>query len=250
MSIVGDVRNPSQSGILNGTSKGECWLSDDNMLAVTYSYPVGGCGVFGKIGSTEKAKIYFDKVFVCLKALNIHEFEFATEDAALREQLLCLFQDREIEHELEYSYETHEETNVEIAVPDRYEVELVTEQTLHKGYENEGMLTKRLEKCWNTLDDFFEKSFSFIAVKDKRIVGIIFGSGRYEKYIPIDIEVLEEHRKKGISKALTIAFIKHCMKYELVPHWDCVESNKGSVHLAESAGFTKIKERPFYWFTI
>ena len=76
------------------------------------------------------------------------------------------------------------------------------------------------------------------------------GSGRYEKYIPIDIEVLEEHRKKGIARALTIAFVNHCMKGDLVPHWDCVESNKASFQLAESAGFTKIKERSFYWFTI
>ena len=99
-------------------------------------------------------------------------------------------------------------------------------------------------------EDFFEKSFSFVAVKDNKIVGIIFGSGRYEKCIPIDIEVLEEHRKKGIARALTIAFVMHCMKDDLVPHWDCVESNKASIHLAESAGFTKIKERPFYWFDI
>lgn len=250
MSIVGDVRNPSQSGILNGTSKGECWLSEDNMLAVTYSYPVGGCGVFGKIKSTEKAKIYFDKVFGYLKALNIHEFEFSTEDAALQEQLLCLFQDRKIENELEYSYEIYEKTNVEIAVPGGYRVELVTEQTLHKGYGNEVMLTKRLEECRNSSEDFFEKSLSFIAVKDKRIVGIIFGSARYEKYVPINIEVLKEHRKKGIAKALTIAFVEHCTKCDLVPHWDCVESNMGSIHLAESVGFTKIKERPFYWFDI
>ena len=250
MSIVGDVRNPSQSGILNGTCKGECWLSEDNMLAVTYSYPVGGCGVFGKIKSTEIAKLYFDKVFSYLKDLNIHEFEFSTEDAALQEQLLCLFQDRNMEHELEYSYEIYEKTNLEIIAPDGYQIELVTEQTLHKGYENEGMLTKRLEECWNSLEDFVEKSFSFVAVKANRIVGIIFGSGRYEKYIPIDIEVLEEHRKKGIGKALTIAFVKHCMKCNLVPHWDCVESNMGSIHLAESVGFKKMKERPFYWFYI
>ena len=133
MSIMGDVRNPSQSGILNGTSKGECWLSDDNTLGVTYSYPVGGCGVFGKIESIEKAKIYFDKVFGFLKALNIHEFEFSTEDAALQEQLLCLFRDRKIEHELEYSYEIYKETNMEIAVPGEYQVELVTELALHKS---------------------------------------------------------------------------------------------------------------------
>ncbi|MGN0252027.1 MAG: GNAT family N-acetyltransferase [Oliverpabstia sp.] len=250
MSIVGDVKNPSQSGILNGTCKGECWISDDEMLGVTYSYPVGGCGVFGKIESNEKAKIFFDKVFSNLKALNIHEFEFSAEDAMLQEQLLYLFKNKKIEQELEYSYEIYENTNVEIAVPSGYQVEPVTKQTLHKGYENEVMLIHRLEECWNSLEDFFEKSLSFIAVKGQKIVGIIFGSGRYEKYVPIDIEVLEEHRKKGVAKALTIAFVKHCMKCDLVPHWDCVESNKGSIHLAESVEFEKIKERPFYWFDI
>lgn len=131
MSIVGDVRNPSQSGILNGTSKGERWISDDKMLGVTYSYPVGGCGVFGKMESDENAKEFFDKV------LDIHEFEFSTEDAMLQEQLLYLFQNRKIEHELEYSYEIYENTNVEIVVPDGYQVEMVTEQTLHRGYKIE-----------------------------------------------------------------------------------------------------------------
>ena len=250
MCIVGNQKNPSQSGILNGTCKGECWISDDRMLGVTYSYPVGGCGVFGKIESIEKAKKFFDKVFCNLKLLDIHEFEFSTEDAALQEQLLSLFQNKKMEHELEYSYEINENVNMEIDVPGGYQIELVTEQTLQKEYKNEVMLTKRLEECWNTLDDFFEKSLSFIAVKDKEIVGIIFGSGRYEKYIPIDIEVLNEHRKKRVAKALTIDFIKHCMKRGLVPHWDCVESNMGSIHLAESVGFQKIKERPFYWFDI
>ena len=32
MRIAGDVRNPSQFGILNGTCKGERWLSDNIQL--------------------------------------------------------------------------------------------------------------------------------------------------------------------------------------------------------------------------
>lgn len=100
------------------------------------------------------------------------------------------------------------------------------------------------------MDDFWEKSLSFIAVKDKEIVGIIFGSGRYERYIPIDIEVLEAHRKRGIAKALTSVFVNRCVQCDLVPHWDCVESNTESIRLAESVGLKKIKERPFYWFDI
>lgn len=250
MCITGDVRTPSQSGILIGTCKGECWISDDKMLRVTYSYPVGGCGVFGKIENPEKAKEFFDKVFDDLKALDIHEFEFSAEDTILQEQLLCLFQNREIEQELEYSYQIYENPNKEVAVPGGYLIEPVTEHTLQKGYANEGMLTNRLEEGWNSLDDFLEKSLSFIAVMDQEIVGIIFGSGRYEKYVPIDIEVLKEHRKRGVAKALTSAFVKQCRNCDLVPHWDCVESNTGSIRLAESVGFKKIKERPFYWFGI
>ena len=250
MGIVGDVRNPSQSGILDGTCKGECWISDDETLGVTYSYPVGGCGVFGKIESTEKANVFFDKVFSNLKELNIHEFEFSSEDAELQEQLLYLFQNKKIEHELEYSYEISKNMKVEIVVPSGYQVESVTEQTLHKGYDNEEMLTKRLEESWNFREEFFEKSLSFVAIKDNKIVGIIFGSARYENYIPIDIEVLEEHRGKGIAKALTAFFVKQCQKSDLVPHWDCVESNKGSIGTVESVGFERIKERPFYWFAI
>lgn len=233
-----------------GTCKGECWISDDKKLAVTYSYPVGGCGVFGTIESTEQAKDFFDIVFSDLRDLEIHEFEFSAEDAALQEQLLQFFQDKTMDRELEYSYEMNESPNVEISMPDGYRIEPVTEETLHKEYENEGMLTNRLKECWNSLEDFWEKSFSFLAVKDQEIVGIIFGSARYEKYIPIDIEVLEEQRKKGVAKALAVAFVKHCLKCDSVPHWDCVESNKGSIHVAESVGFIKIKERPFYWFDI
>ena len=250
MCIVGDLRNPSQSGILTGACKGKCWFSANKMLAVTYSYAVGGCGVFGKIENMGKAMLFFDKVFSNLNELGIREFEFSAEDEMLQEHLLCLFQNREIEQELEYSYELYENPNEEVVVPGGYLVEPVSEQTLQKGYANEGMLAKRLEECWDSLDDFLEKSLSFIAVKDKEIVGIIFGSGRYEKYVPIDIEVLEEHRKRGVAKALTSAFVKQCMRCDLVPHWDCVESNKGSIHLAESVGFVKIKERPFYWFGI
>ena len=75
--------------------------------------------------------------------------------------------------------------------------------------------------------------------------GLSTAGGKYEKYIPIDIEVLEEHGKRGVAIALTSAFVKRCIECDLIPHWDCVESNTGSIRLAESIGFEKIKERPF-----
>lgn len=62
MYIEGNAKNSSQSGILNGTCKGECWLSDDKMLGVTYSYPVcvvalAVCGV--SLGLLRKQKSVF-----------------------------------------------------------------------------------------------------------------------------------------------------------------------------------------------
>lgn len=44
---------------------------------------------------------------------------------------------------------------MEIAVPAGYLVEQVTEQTLQKGYKNEGMFINRLEEWWDSLDAFF-----------------------------------------------------------------------------------------------
>ena len=86
--------------------------------------------------------------------------------------------------------------------------------------------------------------------KAGRIVGIIFGSARYENIIAVDIEVEETYRRRGIAAFLTEHMLSSCSEENLTVQWDCVESNTASRLVAEKCGFHLFKKRPYYWFGI
>lgn len=86
--------------------------------------------------------------------------------------------------------------------------------------------------------------------KAGRIVGIIFGSARYENLIAVDIEVEETYRRRGIAAFLTEHMLSSCSEENLTVQWDCVESNTASRMAAEKCGFHLFKKRPYYWFGI
>ena len=64
------------------------------------------------------------------------------------------------------------------------------------------------------------------------------------------IQTEEVHRKKGLAYAMAIEFIKDCLRNELTPQWDCVESNTSAYRMAMKLGFEKINENTVYWFDI
>ena len=64
--------------------------------------------------------------------------------------------------------------------------------------------------------------------KAGRIVGIIFGSARYENIIAVDIEVEETYRRRGIAAFLTEHMLSSWSEENLTVQWDCVESNTAS----------------------
>ncbi len=252
--LLANSLTPSQSGILVGTCKGDVWFNKNQSLAITYSYPVGGCGVFGKIEDAEASKNFFLEVFENLKQKGLEYFEFASEEATLSDAILKLFSEKEIHSEMEYSYRFSRQLDDVPSVSSPYQIQKVSkpflDELLTGTYHNTSMVMERLEQCWQTPEDFLEKSLAFVALKENEIAGIVFGSGRYENLLAIDIEVLTSSRKQGLAKALGLYFIQDCITHSLCPHWDCVASNIASIRLAESLGFEKIKERPFYWFKL
>ncbi len=252
--IVGDS-NPSMYGILDGCCKGMHWSckKEDLDLDVLYSYCVGGCGVVGSIpdGKENDAKSFFESVFESLRKNNINEFEFSAEQEYLSKQILKIFSEKEVYSEEEYSFRRTMECSLEMENSDFDFIEVDKEILEHVDHlENSEMLTTRISESWYSIDDFLKYSKAVIAVKDNGIVGIIFGSARFKNVIDIDIEVVEEHRKKGVGKILTAFFVNACMKKGCVVQWDCIESNRASRTLAETCGFRVFKKRPYYWFHI
>jgi len=73
---------------------------------------------------------------------------------------------------------------------------------------------------------------------------------RFEKVVAIDIEIHEDYRRKVLATTLTQHFVNACIQRELIPQWNCVDSNIASRNTAESIGFQLIKKKPFYWFKL
>lgn len=250
-----DDKNPSMYGILAGICKGEIWSfrNEPLVLDVMYSYCVGGCGVVGRIPDEKKrqARIFFEAVFSSLMEKNIHEFEFSAEDVDLRSAILDIFSDKELFSEEEYSYRKSNSCNFNAALPAYTFLEVdrcFLKMTDY--YENVEILLERLNNSWYEQEDFLEQSKCFVALQGKKIVGIIFGSARFSNIIAVDIEVLEEHRKKGIATTLTAHFVNACIRMGCIVQWDCVESNVQSQAVAEKCGFQLFKKRPYYWFAL
>ncbi len=249
-----DELNPSQSGILYGQCKGKCWVNTNKTLAVTYSYLVGGCGVFGEITDSVQDLNFLRKVFCDLKKSGIDEFEFSAEDEKLRCELLQLFANEYIESEMELSFRPADDYPVEDIQITGYDIVKVDRQFLaqakHNCYQNYEGLIEKINESWQSYKDFLTKNRAFVVMKGNEIVGTILGSGRFKDVLAIYIEVEQEHRKKGLAKKLSCELIKECARCNIKLQWDCVESNKASIATAESLGFELFKKRPYYWFTI
>ncbi len=249
-----DERNPSQSGILSGQCKGKCWINTSRTLAITYSYCVGGCGIFGEIIDNVHDLYFFRKVFDELRETGVNEFEFSAEDERLRNDVLQLFASEDIKSEMELSYrmaDAYQMQNIQITGYEIVKVDsLFLDEIEHNRYRNYEGLVEKINESWKSLEDFITKSKAFVAIKDSEIVGTIFGSGRINNILAIDIEVERKHRNKGIARWLSHELMKECAQCEMELQWDCIESNRASIATAESLGFKLFKKRPYFWFTI
>ena len=58
----------------------------------------------------------------------------------------------------------------------------------------------------------------------------------------VGIETAEPSRRQGFGTAAAIAFITHCDRIGLTPHWDTWVDNAPSVGLAEKCGFELVEE--------
>ena len=75
----------------------------------------------------------------------------------------------------------------------------------------------------------------FAALKDGEIAG---GASSYTVYnggIEIEVDVKQEHRRKGIARACAARLILACLDRGLYPSWDA--ANPESLHLAETLGY-------------
>ena len=74
-----------------------------------------------------------------------------------------------------------------------------------------------------------------VIIKDGQIMA---GASSYTSYkggIEIEVDTVQEERRKGLATIVCSALILRCLEEGLYPSWDA--QNMGSVHLAEKLGY-------------
>ena len=75
----------------------------------------------------------------------------------------------------------------------------------------------------------------FVVLKDGAPVSMASSFTVYREGIEIEIDTLEEERRKGLASAVGAKLILSCLDDGLYPSWDA--ANMASVHLAEKLGY-------------
>lgn len=257
---VVNEKSPSFSGIVNRECKGKLWV--DNIekprIAIAESYAVGSFAFLGTYETSEdflNLKDFLEnELFHHLKKNGYNCFEFSIESECLRKNILELLKDKSIQTEKEFSFRVNEIPKNNIDIPKEYQLKKVDDifwNMLTEGkFENEDFLKVRLLESWYSFEEFKKKSIAYCIILDNSIVAVMVGTACFKNVIAIDIETEEKHRRKGLAYAMAVEFINDCLKNELIPQWDCVESNPNSYNMARKLGFEKINENTVYWFNI
>ena len=135
---------------------------------------------------------------------------------------------------LDYTY------NPELVIDPAYKVVKLS-KTLYENKNNAihniDFLHSKILEFWSSPDTFFTNGVGYAVLYKNEIVSICFSGFVVGNVHCIDIETLKAHQGKKLAQTIAQAFAEDCLQHHLVPYWDCMESNKPSIAVAENIGF-------------
>jgi len=128
----------------------------------------------------------------------------------------------------------------ELVIEKGYKVEKMTKQ-LYENKENTiiniKFLHAKILEFWSSPEEFFNRGIGYCIIYNNEIVSVCFSGFVVGNVHCIDIETLEAHRGKKLAQKIAQSFVEECLNNKMVPYWDCMESNKPSIAVAENIGF-------------
>ena len=96
-------------------------------------------------------------------------------------------------------------------------------------------LTRDFVSSFESKEKYLEIGRGMVIIKSGRIVAGASSFTRYNEGIEIEVDTVEEERRKGLATIACAALILRCLEEGLYPSWDA--QNMNSVHLAEKLGY-------------
>jgi GNAT superfamily N-acetyltransferase len=115
---------------------------------------------------------------------------------------------------------------------------------------NREFVLSKIKRFWDSEETFLDRGLGFAVVWRKEVTSLCFSAFVADFTHAIDVETLDEYRRRGFAEVAAREFVKLCRQRELRPHWECMQANVASVALAEKLGFQKSTEYKLYSFRL
>lgn len=96
-----------------------------------------------------------------------------------------------------------------------------------------------------TYGDYERLGLGFVVTEQSNVVSGASSYSRYRGGIEIEIDTVQEYRRRGLAAAAGAALILECLRRGWYPSWDA--HNRASVALAEKLGYSLSHEYPVYY---
>lgn len=141
----------------------------------------------------------------------------------------------------------------EVEVEQGYEVVKISKLLFENNDDsitNIEFLHSKISEFWSSPERFFSDGLGYCMVYKNEIVSVCFSGFVVDHVHCIDIETLEAHQGKKLAQRIGQAFVKDCLDNDFIPYWDCMESNKPSIAVAEKLGLKNVFNYKGYEFPL
>ncbi|MGL4773888.1 MAG: GNAT family N-acetyltransferase [Clostridium sp.] len=112
---------------------------------------------------------------------------------------------------------------------------------------NENMAKRLLKENWsrdlvsnfNSVEEFVEKGIGYVLVDGMKVVAGASSFSVLSNGIEVELDVNPNYRRRGYGYIVAAALVNHCIKSNLVPHWDAM--NVASIKIAKKLGFKEAR---------
>lgn len=138
----------------------------------------------------------------------------------------------------------------ELTSEEEYKIVKMSEALSDNSIKNSEFLYSKIEEFWPSSEAFLNEGVGYCVVYENEIVSVCFSGFVVDNVHCIDIETLKEHQGKKLAQKVACTFVEDCLTNNLVPYWDCMESNKPSIAVAEKIGFRNVFNYKGYEFKL
>lgn len=133
--------------------------------------------------------------------------------------------------------------DIELKIGEGYNIVKISEILFNNrdhAISNIEFLRSKILECWSTPESFFHNGVGYCVINKDKIVSLCFSGFVVGHVHGIDIETHREHQGKKLAQNIAFSFVEECLAKNLLPYWDCMDSNKPSIAVAEKIGFRNV----------